>query len=99
MSDYISLYDYLGEAAGSILGKQVAEYAKAKNVMPQKRYVSNKKYQGDVLLYPPTFLDDFFEASYNESGTIDLNTEGMDINELNTLLMEDSFVQAEKRIY
>jgi hypothetical protein len=98
MSDYISLYDYLGEAAGSILGKQVAEYAKAKNVMPQKRYVSNKKYQGDVLLYPPTLLDDFFEA-YDESGNIDLNTEGMDINELNTLLMEDSFVQAEKRIY
>jgi hypothetical protein len=98
MSDYISLYDYLGEAAGSILGKQVAEYAKAKNVIPQKRYVSNKKYQGDVLLYPPTFLDDFFEAC-DESGTIDLNTEGMDINELNTLLMEDSFVQAEKRIY
>lgn len=98
MSEFISLYDYLGEAAGSSLGKQVAEYAKAKKVMPQKRYVSNKKYQGDVLLYPPAFLDDFFEAC-DESGTIDLNTEGMDINELNTLLMEDSFVQAEKRIY
>lgn len=88
MFEFISLYDYLGEAAGSSLGKQVAEYAKAKKVMPQKRYVSNKKYQGDVLLYPPAFLDDFFETN-----------EEVDIVELNTQLMEDSFVQAEKRIY
>jgi hypothetical protein len=90
MSDYISLYDYLGEAAGSPLGKQVAEYAKTKNVIPHKRYVSNKKYQGDVLLYPSEFLDEYFTSN---------QTDEIDIDELNTQLMEDSFKQAEKRIY
>ena len=61
-TQYISLYDYLGYAAGSELGKRVAGYAKLKNITPQKRHVSNPKYTGDVLLYPKEFLDEYFQA-------------------------------------
>jgi hypothetical protein len=84
MSDYISLYDYLGFAAGSPLGKQVAEVASTKNIPIQRRFVSNTKYTGEVMLYPPEFLDEYFRAEQSDE---------MDIDELNTLLMEDSFKQ------
>lgn len=84
MSDYISLYDYLGFAAGSPLGKQVAEVATVKNIPIKKRFVSNVKYTGEVMLYPPEFLDEYFKTEQSDE---------MDINELNTLLMEDSFKQ------
>ena len=60
-SEMLSLFDYLGKAAGSQLGKQVAEYAKIKNTKCDTRYVSNKKYSGEVMLYTEEFLNDFFE--------------------------------------
>lgn len=57
----MSLYDYLGKAAGPALGKNVAEYAKAKKAKSEKRFVSNPKYSGEVLLYTEEFLNDYFE--------------------------------------
>ena len=64
----MSLYDYLGRAAGPELGKQVAVAATAskKKVLFETRYVSNSRYEGDVLLYPKWFLDEFFGGT-NES--------------------------------
>jgi hypothetical protein len=56
----LSLYDYLGKAAGSVLGKQVAEYAAEKKIKHELRFVENPKYTGDVMLYPETFLKEYF---------------------------------------
>ena len=59
--DLVSLYDYLGYAAGGNLGKEVAEAAvKAKETIG-KREVSNKKYTGSVMLYRKAFLKEFFD--------------------------------------
>jgi hypothetical protein len=58
--EFLSLYDYLGRAAGGELGKAV--YAKAKETkQPTKtRNVSNHKFNGSVLLYTREFLDKYF---------------------------------------
>jgi hypothetical protein len=58
----VSLFDYLGGAAGAELGKQVAEYAKIRNVVVGSRYVKNLKYKGIILTYMPEFLDEFFKV-------------------------------------
>jgi hypothetical protein len=64
MTEFISLYDYLGRAAGNELGKQVADYAAAARVPHKIRQVSNPKYVGSVMLYPQAFLELYFKA-YN----------------------------------
>ena len=56
----MSLYDYLGRAAGSELGQRVAAAATQNQVKIETRQVSNTKYTGDVMLYPKAFLDQFF---------------------------------------
>lgn len=58
----MSLYDYLGYAAGGQLGKKVAYAATKANVQHGTRYVKNKKYEGEVMLYPETFLKKYFES-------------------------------------
>ena len=63
----ISLYDYLGHAAGPDLGKRVASAAAAKNIQFGTRHVENKSYTGQVLLYPEPFLDEFFGGT-NKTG-------------------------------
>ena len=60
----VSLYDYLGRAAGSDLGKQVATAA-ARHTPKVKfgtRYVETKTYKGDVMLYPKWFLSEYFSG-------------------------------------
>ncbi len=64
MTEFISLYDYLGRAAGNELGKQVADYAAAARVPHQIRQVVNTKYAGPIMLYPKAFLELYFKA-YN----------------------------------
>jgi hypothetical protein len=64
MVEFISLYDYLGRAAGKELGKQVAEVASASRVQCKTRQVSNQKYAGPIMLYPKSFLELYFKA-YN----------------------------------
>jgi hypothetical protein len=58
---YKSLYEYLGRAAGSELGKKVAAAASAKKVKLTTQEVSNPKYSGTVMMYPVSFLDEYFE--------------------------------------
>jgi hypothetical protein len=58
----LSLYDYLGHAAGGELGKEVAAAAAKSNVKFELREVSNPKYTGKVMLYPENFLKEFFQA-------------------------------------
>ena len=58
--EYLSLYEYLGKAAGSELGKQVWEAASKQGIKAQSREVSNPKFEGTILLYPKDFLEFYF---------------------------------------
>jgi len=65
----ISLYDYLGRAAGPDLGKKVAIAASEAGVKSEIREVSHVGYKGPIMLYPRDFLDNFFGGgSMNEGG-------------------------------
>ena len=67
--EMISLYDYLGRAAGSELGKQVATAAAKAGVKHEIREVSNPKYRGPIMLYPKSFLDLYFRGGLNEGAS------------------------------
>lgn len=79
----MSLFDYLGYAAGSELGKQVADYAKIRKAKHSTRYVSTATYTGEVMLYEKDFLDEYFGVKKI--------FEGEDFTEINTQLMKDSY--------
>jgi hypothetical protein len=85
-NNMLSLFDYLGYAAGKELGERVALYAKLRKAKHGIRYVANPKYSGPVMLYEKEFLDDYFQ------------TEKLfgDYTEINTQLTEDSFNETEK---
>ena len=57
---YKSLYEYLGRAAGAELGKKVATAASAQKIKLATQEVSNPKYTGTILMYPVSFLDEYF---------------------------------------
>ena len=61
--EFRSLYEYLGRAAGSDLGKEVATAATAQGVTIQTQEISNPKYTGIVMMYPVQFLDQYFGKS------------------------------------
>ena len=56
----MSLYEYLGRAAGGQLGSEVFQAAKSQNVPYDQQMVSTKTYSGKVMLYPRTFLQKYF---------------------------------------
>ena len=60
----LSLYDYLGRAAGTELGKEVMDAARAhpKFIKVEVREVSNPAYTGKVMLYPQWFLEEYFSS-------------------------------------
>ena len=58
----ISLYDFLGRAAGAELGKKVAEAAAAKKVGFQTKEVVTKTYTGTIMMYPVEFLEEYFKT-------------------------------------
>jgi len=60
-----SLYDYLGYAAGPSLGAEVYNAAKRAKVSVETRYVSNPRYKGEVMLYPESFLVEYFNTQQN----------------------------------
>ena len=67
--EYLSLYDYLGKAAGGELGKEVASAASKAEIKLETREVDNPKYTGIVYLYPKDFLDFYFrEPDSNHMG-------------------------------
>ncbi len=61
--EYLSLYDFLGHAAGGKLGKEVATAASQAKVKFQTREVSNPAYEGIVMLYPKEFLTEYFQQN------------------------------------
>jgi hypothetical protein len=60
--EYMSLYDYLGRAAGQELGAKVNAYARERNVVSKQRSISNPRYKGTVHLYPTELLDEYFKS-------------------------------------
>tara|TARA_R100000951_G_scaffold81680_1_gene69319 strand:+ start:661 stop:873 length:213 start_codon:yes stop_codon:yes gene_type:complete len=58
----ISLYDYLGKAAGKELGNKVNTYARLRKQPFKQRYVENPVYKGRVFLYTKEFLDEYFKV-------------------------------------
>ncbi len=56
----LSLYDYLGKAAGSDLGKYVAEFAGLRKSKITTREIQTPRYSGKILLYEESLLDEFF---------------------------------------
>ena len=60
--NFMSLYDYLGKAAGNELGKKVFDVAKEQNQPYQLREVSNPKFNGKIVLYTKEFLDKYFKS-------------------------------------
>lgn len=58
----ISLYDYLGYAAGTQLGKEVATAATRAKETIGRRTVNNVRYKGEVMLYRREFLKEYFSA-------------------------------------
>jgi|688.fasta_scaffold2703469_2 hypothetical protein len=59
--EFISLFDYLGKAAGSQLGKEVAEIASEMGIPRKVRAVETSTYEGLIMLYPKKFLEVYFE--------------------------------------
>jgi len=64
--DMISLYDYLGHAAGPDLGKKVASAAAKAGVKHEIREVNHRGWNGPIMLYPRDFLDNFFGGGLGE---------------------------------
>ena len=58
----MSLYDYLGRAAGPELGKEVCEVAVKLKETIKEREIDNPKYKGNVHLYRREFLDEYFKT-------------------------------------
>ena len=65
----MSLYDYLGHAAGPELGLKVATAAGKAGVMTETRKLNHKGWDKDVNLYPKSFLDLYFRGGLNEGAT------------------------------
>ena len=63
----MSLYDYLGKAAGPELGKEVAETAVKLKETIEKRYIENTRYKGEILMYRREFLDEYFGKKIYDS--------------------------------
>lgn len=57
----VSLFEYLGRAAGTELGKQVATAATRAHETMDIRIVNTKTYKGKVMLYREVFLDEYFQ--------------------------------------
>ena len=62
MDKMMSLFEYLGKPAGGDLGKKVYLAARAKNVNHSQREVSTRTYTGMVMLYPESFLGEYFKS-------------------------------------
>jgi hypothetical protein len=62
-TELISLYDYLGKAAGKELGGKVYQFANIMGAKTDTKTVSHSPYQqGRIMVYERHFLDQFFRV-------------------------------------
>jgi hypothetical protein len=59
-NNMMSLYDYLGYAAGKELGGKVCKTAIALKEPIEEREITNTRYKGKVHLYRREFLEEYF---------------------------------------
>jgi hypothetical protein len=64
--ELLSLYNYLGRAAGKSLGGEVFRTAMALKETVEERAISNPAYTGNVHLYRREFLDEYFNNKVYE---------------------------------
>ena len=62
----LSLYDYLGKAAGMELGGAVCKAAIKSEEPIGEREIENPKYVGRVHLYRKEFLDEYFNVDQTD---------------------------------
>ena len=65
LGSQMSLFDYLGKAAGTQLGAEVWIVAYEGKVPTLSRFIKTKTYKGKVNLYPLDFLEDYFKYKKN----------------------------------
>lgn len=58
--NFMSLYNFLGKAAGPALGKEIYKEASLQRIPFGEKYVDNPRYTGRVLMYPVTWLEKHF---------------------------------------
>jgi hypothetical protein len=68
---YQSLFDYLGRPAGTDLGKQVFTESRKQNIKVQYREVKTKNYEGKVMVYPSSFLENYFNPQPTQPNVSD----------------------------
>ena len=84
--EYLSLFDFLGKAAGEKLGKEVKQEADKQEILTQTREISNPKFTGTVLLYPKDFLEFYFrEPELNLMDELPRADELVDLNLIDEL--------------
>lgn len=71
----ISLYDYLGKAAGPEEGARVYAVAQKVKETVSSTYVENTRYKGKVMLYRREFLEMYF--AIKESLELDLSVNAL----------------------
>lgn len=64
--EMVSLFDYLKKPAGPELGKQVSLAAMNEKIHIESKQISTPKYKGNILMYPKTWLDEYFNKTNNE---------------------------------
>jgi len=65
-TEMISLFDYLKKPAGPELGKQVALAAMNEKIHIESKQVSTPKYKGNILMYPKSWLNNYFNQTTDE---------------------------------
>ena len=58
---FMSLYNFLGKAAGPALGKEIYKEASLQKIPFGEKHINNSRYAGRVLIYPVTWLEKYFE--------------------------------------
>jgi hypothetical protein len=70
--EMVSLFDYLKKPAGPELGKQVSLAAMNEKIHIESKQISTPKYKGNILMYPKTWLDEYFNKTNNEYQNISI---------------------------
>ena len=60
---YLSLYEFLGKAAGKELGAKVNLKSKELDIIVHYKKISNKEYTGLISLYHKYFLEQYFKEN------------------------------------
>lgn len=60
--EYVSIFEHQRTPAGRELGKKVATAAQKSGIRPITKLVETKTYQGPILTYPRSFLDNYFST-------------------------------------